>query len=130
MDTETRANLMTALHDEAFAYARCMLMATEAREEGDVEAADLLEGIAGVGLREHFAGLARLAHLVGGDLDNLVGVIQDESTRREITYRRFAEQARAAGESEVAEHFEQIRADERDDVNALERAVEHLAVPT
>jgi rubrerythrin len=130
MDTRTRANLMTALHDEAFAYARCMLMATEAREEGDLEAANLLEGIAGVGLREHFAELARLAHLVGGDADNLVTLIQDESTRRETTYRRFAEQARAAGESEVAECFERIRADERDDVTALERAVEHLEVPT
>jgi rubrerythrin len=129
MDTQTGANLMTALHDEAFAYARCMLMATEARGEGDLEAADLLEGIAGVGLREHFAELARLAHLVGGDADNLVSVIQDETTRRGITYRRFAEQARAAGESEVAECFEQIRADERDDVTALERAVEHLVLP-
>jgi rubrerythrin len=130
MDTQTRDNLMRALQDEAFAYARCMLMAAEAREEGDLEAADLLEGIAGVGLREHFAELARLAHLVGGDADNLVSVIQDESTQREITYRRFAEQARAAGELEVAECFEQIRADESDDVTALERAVEHLAVPT
>jgi rubrerythrin len=130
MDTQTRTNLMTALHDEAFAYARCMLMATEAREEGDLEAADLLEGIAGVELREHFAALARLAHLVGGDADNLVSLIHDESKQRASTYRRFAEEARAAGEPEVADCFEQIRADERDDVTALERAVEHLAVPT
>jgi rubrerythrin len=129
MDTQTRANLMTALHDEAFDYARCMLMATEAREEGDLQAAELLEGIAGIGLREHFAELARLAHLVGGDADNLVSVIQDESMHRAGTYRRFAEQARATGELEVAEYFEQIRADERDDVDALERAVEHLEVP-
>ena len=77
-------------------------------------------------------GPARLGgspEIVGGDADNLVSLIQDESTRREGTYRRFAEQARAAGELEVAECFDQIRADERDDVNALERAVEHLAVP-
>lgn len=129
MDTQTRANLMTALHDEAFAYARCMLMATEAREEGDLAAAELLEGIARVGLREHFAELARLAHLVGGDADNLVSLIQDESKHRASTYRRFAEEARAAGEPEVAESFERIRADERDDVTALEREVERLEVP-
>jgi rubrerythrin len=129
MDTQTRANLTTALHDEAFAYARCMLMATEAREEGDLEAAELLEGIARVGLREHFAELARLAHVVGGDADNLVTLIQDESRHRASTYRRFAEEARAAGEPEVAECFERIRADERDDVTALEREVERLEVP-
>lgn len=129
MDAQTQANLTTAVRDEAFAYARCTVMAAAAREKGDVEAAELLEGIAAIGLREHITRLAELAELVGTDTDNLVAVIQEESERREQTYRHFAEQARAAGELEAAECFERIRADERDDVSALEQAVEHLAAP-
>lgn len=129
MDPQTHTNLVTALHEEAFACARYQVMAAEAREEGDVEAAELLEGIAELGLRGHFAELAKLAQLIGGDADNLVTAILDESSTREKSYRRFAEQARAAGELQVADRFEAIRADKLDDVHALERALEHLEVP-
>lgn len=129
MDAQTHTNVMAALQGEAFDYARNTLRAIEAREEGDVKAAALLEDMSRIGLSKHFAELAKLANIVGGDADNLVGAIH-ELGRREETYRRFAEQAHAAGEHEAAELFERIRADEVDDVRSLEREVERLEVPT
>ena len=129
MDAHTHSNIMTALQSEAFACARYKLMAAEARAEGDTAAAELLEGISRIGTNEHFAELARRVGLIGGDADNLVTVINEESHEREETYRAFAEQARAAGEYEVANLFEQIRMDKRDDVRALERELERLEAP-
>jgi rubrerythrin len=130
MDAQTQSNIMTTLQSEAFLCARYTLMAAEARNEGDTAAAELLEGISRIGSSEHIAELGRLVGLVGGDADNLVTAIYDESRQLEESYRVFAEQARAAGEYEVAHLFEQIRADKRDDVRALERELERLEVPT
>jgi rubrerythrin len=129
MDAQTHSNIMTALQSEAFVCARYTLMAAEARAEGDTAVAELLDGISGIGVSEHFAELAKRIGLIGGDADNLVTAINEESREREETYRAFAEQARAVGETEVADLFEQIRADKRDDVRALERELEKLEVP-
>lgn len=129
MDAQTHSNVLAALQSEAVAHARYVLMAREAREEGDVEAADLLEGIARVSLDEHFAELASLVGLVGGDADNLVTAIGEQDRLRE-TYLGFARQARTKGDREAAELFEWIRSDELDDVHALEGEVERLEVPS
>jgi rubrerythrin len=129
MDTGTKENLLTALHGEAFAYARYKLMAARALEGGDIDLAEMLEGIAAVELNEHFAELAELAGLVGPDDVNLVTAIQDENTEVEETYRLFAEAARAAGETAVAERFEEIRGDEREHLRTLETALERLELP-
>jgi len=129
MDAQTQSNIIAALQDEAFACARYTLMAAEAREEGDTPTAELLEGISRIGSGEHFAQLGKLVDLVGGDADNLVTAINDESRHQQESYRRFAQQAHAAGEYEVANLFEQIRADKRDAVRALERELERLEVP-
>jgi rubrerythrin len=129
MDAHTHDNVMTALQSEAFACARYTLMAAEARAEGDTATAELLEGISRIGSNEHFAELAKRVSLIGGDADNLVTVINEESHERQETYRAFAEQARAAGEYEVASLFERIRADKLDDVRALERELERLEAP-
>jgi rubrerythrin len=128
MDAQTHTNVMAALQSEAIDYARNTMRATEAREEGDAKAAALLEDMSRTGLTKHFAELAKLAKIVGGDADNLVGAIQ-ELGGREATYRKFAEQAHAVGDHEAAELFERIRADEAEDVRALEREVERLEVP-
>lgn len=130
MDAQTQENIATALREEAFAHARYTLMAAEARDEGDADAAELLEGIARIELREHFAKLAELSRLVGGEADNLIDAIQQENREREETYRAFAEQARAAGETAVADEFDAIRADKLDHLHALERALELLEVPS
>jgi rubrerythrin len=129
MDAETHSNIIAALRNEAFACVRYTLMAAEAREEGDTPTAELLEGISRIGSSEHFARLGELVDLVGGDADNLVTAINDESRQQQESYRLFAQQARAAGEYEVADLFEQIQADKRDAVRALEQELERLEVP-
>jgi rubrerythrin len=129
MDTRTRENLLAALRGEAFAFARYKLMAARALEGGDADLAEMLEGIAAVELHEHFAELAELAELVGSDEVNLMTGIQDENEEVEETYRVFAEEARTAGETAVAERFEEIRGDELGHVRTLETALERLELP-
>jgi rubrerythrin len=129
MDAQTRDNVFAALHGEAFAYGRYMLYAEAARARGDERLAAMLEGIASVELREHFKELAELVGLVGADADNLTTAIQDESAEVEELYRAFAEQARLAGEDEVAARFEEIRGDEHEHLKTLEGALEQLEIP-
>jgi rubrerythrin len=129
MDSQTRDNVIVALHGEAFAHARYMLYAKAAREGGNDRLAATLEGIATVELSEHFDELAQLVGLVGTDVDNLRTVIQDEGAEVHEIYRAFAEQARLAGETEVAARFEEIRNDEREHLKTLEGAIEQLEVP-
>ena len=129
MTAETKENLLAALHGEAYAYARYRLFAARARKEGDGDLAAMYEGIAVVELEEHFAELAKLAGIVGADADNLAAAITDENAEVEETYRRFAEQAAAAGDVAAAERFEEIRGDERAHLRSLESALERLEVP-
>jgi rubrerythrin len=130
MDTTTQQSLRTALHGEAFAYARYMLFAAAARDGGDERLASLLEGMANVELHEHFKELAELAGLVGTDADNIAVALQDENDEIEVIYPRFARQAREAGEEAVARRFEEIAADERGHAHALENELEALELPT
>jgi rubrerythrin len=129
MNTQTRENVLAALHGEAFAHARYLLYADAARASGDERLAAMFEGIAQVELREHFAELAALGGLVGSDVDNLRTAIEDEGAEVEEIYRSFAEQARLAGEDAVATRFEEIRGDEREHLKTLEYALEQLEVP-
>jgi rubrerythrin len=129
MDSQTCENVVAALHGEAFAYARYKLFAEAARSRGDDRLASMFDGIAEVELHEHFAELAVLVDLVGADPDNLRAVIQDENLEVEVEYPRFAQQARAAGETAVAERFEEIVEDEREHEKSLEEALERLEVP-
>jgi rubrerythrin len=130
MNEETRANVMLALHGEAFAHARYRAFARAARESGNRDLAETLEGVACVELDEHFAELAELVGLAGADDDNLGCAIHDESEEVEVTYRLFAEQARSAGDDVVADRFDEIREDELAHLRALEGMLERLEVPT
>jgi rubrerythrin len=129
MDTQTRENVLAAMHGEAFAHARYTLFAAAAREGGDQQLAATFEGIAAVELGEHFSELAELIAFVGSDVDNLATTIQEESAEVEETYRAFVEQARSAGEEAVAARFEEIRDDELEHLKTLEAALERLEVP-
>jgi rubrerythrin len=129
MDSQTHQNVLTALHAEAFAHARYLLFAAAARQRGDERLASMLEGIAIVELQEHFAELAELSGLVGADADNIRAAIQDENLEVEARYPQFAEQARSAGQTAVAERFEEMANDEREHERTLEQALERLEVP-
>lgn len=129
MNAQTRENVITALHGEAFAHARYRVFAESARRAGEDELAGLFEGIATVEMREHFVELAELVELGGTGSENIQTAIQDENAEVEETYRRFAAQARSAGDEEVAARFDEIREDERAHLDALEAALERLEVP-
>lgn len=129
MNPQTYANIMASLYGEAFAHARYLAFARAAHERGDHDLAQAFEGIASVELREHFEELAALARLVGTDADNVVAAIRDEDHEVEAVYRLYAEQARLAGEDEVAERFEEMREDELAHLKLLETLLERLEVP-
>lgn len=121
MNEQTMKNLSTAMHGEAFAYAKYMLFAEHARKNGNTKLADLFESAAKPERFEHFSEEAQLAGLVGSDSDNLKDAIKGESYETETMYREFAQQAKQAGDHEAAKRFEEIRLDEakhRDVFNA------------
>jgi rubrerythrin len=126
MDTQTELNVRAALRGEAFAHARYLLFAAAARKGGNEQLASMFEGIADVERQEHFAELAALAGLVGTDAENIRAAIEDENLEVEWTYPKFADQARGAGETAVAERFAEIAEDEREHEKSLEEALEQL----
>lgn len=120
----TAENLSTAMHGEAFAYAKYMLYAEHARQSGRAELAKLFEASAKTERFEHFAEEARLAGLIGDDADNLKDAIKGESYEVETMYREFAEKAATAGDKTVAGRFEEIRRDEIKHRDAFQAALE------
>ncbi|HUY76195.1 MAG TPA: ferritin family protein [Ktedonobacterales bacterium] len=126
MNTQTRTNLLTAMHGEAFAYAKYMLFAEHARQEGQDELARLFTETAHTELFEHFAEEAKLAALDGTTSDNLQDAIGGETYEVEIMYRTFADQARAAGDEAAAERFTEILHDELGHRDAFKAALQQL----
>jgi len=126
IDQKTLDNLSTAMHGEAFAYAKYLLYADHARKSGNKELADLFEKTANTERFEHFAEEAQLAGLVGGDADNLKDAIKGESYEIDIMYLEFAEKAKIAGDIAAAARFEEIRHDERGHRDAFKIALTKL----
>lgn len=123
MNATTVANLLTAMHGEAFAYAKYMLYAERARQQGHTELAELFENTAKEERLEHFAEEAGLAGLVGSDAGNLKDAIEGEAYEVETMYRNFAQQALAAGDKAAADRFEEIRHDEMKHRDAFKAAL-------
>lgn len=126
MNAQTREHLLQAMHGEAFAYARYMLFAEQARRNGRPALADLFERTAHTERFEHFAEEAELASLVADDEENLRAAIEGEAYEVETMYREFAEQARLAGDTAAAERFAEIRKDEAIHRADFGRALEQL----
>ena len=112
LSDKTQTNLSTAMHGEAFAYAKYLLYAHKAQQSGNPELADLLRETARTERFEHFAEEAELAGLVGSNADNLKNAIKGEAYEVDTMYRDFAKQAAAAGDTAAARRFEEIRKDE------------------
>jgi rubrerythrin len=126
MHAKTKANLLTAMHGEAFAYAKYMLFAKEARGHGHGELADLYEKTAHVEFFEHFAEEARLAGLVGTDVENLKDAIKGESYEIKEMYKKFAKHAKDAGDQDAADRFAEVRGDEKKHKDAFRTALTEL----
>jgi len=123
LNQKTQENLSTAMHGEAFAFAKYVLYARQARRNGNVELARLFRNAAHTERFQHFAEEAQLAGLVGSDADNLKDAIKGESYEVETMYREFAEQAAAAGDKAAADRFEEVRHDEMGHRDAFKAAL-------
>jgi len=123
---KTKKNLSTAMHGEAFAYAKYMMYADHARKDGNTELADLFEKTANVEHLEHMREEAEVAGLVGSDQENLREAIKGESYEVDTMYRLFAHEARMAGDHGAADRFEEIRKDEAKHRDAFSAALAKL----
>jgi rubrerythrin len=126
LDQQTADNLTTAMHGEAFAYVKYLLYAEHARKSGNKELAALFEETANTERFEHLAEEARLAGLIGSDADNLEDAIKAESYEIDIMYLEFAKKAKVAGDTAVADRFEEIRHDEMGHRDAFKSALAKL----
>ena len=126
LNKETMANLSTAMHGEAFAFAKYMLYAQHARKSGNKDVADLFEKAAHTERFQHFAEEAQLAGLVGSGEDNLRDAIKGESHEVETMYLGFAKDATAAGDKAAAARFQEIRNDEMGHRDAFKAALAKL----
>lgn len=113
MQQRTRQHLLDSMHGEAFAYAKYMLYARQARDHGQPDVADLFEQTAQTELLEHFAEEAALAGFGGSDAANLRDALGGEAYEVETMYRQFEEDARADGDAAAAARFAEVREDER-----------------
>lgn len=123
---QTKQNLSTAMHGEAFAYVKYMLYAEQARRTGQPELAALFEKTAHTERFEHFAEEAELAGLVGTNEENLRDAIKGESYEVTTMYKQFAEEAQRAGDHAAAARFREVRADEMTHLDAYKVALQKL----
>lgn len=126
LNDQTMANLSTAMHGESLAYMKYLLYADHARKSGNLKLATLLEQTAKIERFEHFSIEAKLAGLVGSDIDNLKDSIKGENYETTTMYREFAEQAEKVGDHAVAVQFEEIRQDEMKHRDAFRAALAKL----
>jgi len=126
ISARSRKNLLEAMHGEAFAFAKYKLFARQARESGNFEVADLFDKTADQEFLEHFAEEAEPARLVGTAEQDINDAIAGESFEVDTMYRKFAEEAMADGDIQVAHRFEEIRQDESVHQLAFEGALQKL----
>jgi rubrerythrin len=108
----TRRDLEDAMKGEAFAYLKYLSFAEQARKDGRPDIAEQFEKTAKVKRGEHFAEHAKLAGLVRSDAENLSDAIKGENYETMTMYPDMAKRASAAGDLEVAKHFEEVAGDE------------------
>jgi rubrerythrin len=104
MDEQTRANLLQAMHEEAFARAKFLLFAANAETAGQEEAAQLLDRSAAA-QQDHFERMAELYELSRTVVDDLSDAI---ATEVRTDYQGYAAQAHRVGEIEAQRMFETI----------------------
>jgi rubrerythrin len=120
-------DLETAMKGEAFAYAKYMLFALQARAHGHNDVADLFENTAKTERMEHFREHAELAGLISSsDADNLRDAIDGETYETTKMYPEMAARARQAGDRRAAARFTEIGKDESKHRDAFAAALAKL----
>lgn len=125
----TKANALTAMHGEAFAYAKYTAFSGAAARSGSPATAKLFSRTASVELSDHFADEAVVAKLVGSNASNLQAAIAGESYEATTMYPAFAAQAAADGCTSAAQLFTEIAADEAVHAAAYTAALASLSDP-
>jgi rubrerythrin len=116
---ETSENLLRAMRREAFAFARYLLYASQARQHGRPQLAELFEQVAKEEYFGHFVEHALELGLIGMEAENLHLAIEEEAYEAEVMYRDFQAQAQAqaqagaVGDHAAAERFLRLRENER-----------------
>jgi len=125
--TEVQKDLETAMKGEAFAYAKYMLFAQQARAHGHNEVAVLFENTAKTERMEHFREHAELAGVISSsDADNLRDAIAGETYETTKMYPEMAVRARQAGDRQAAARFTEIGKDESRHRDAFAAALAKL----
>ena len=125
--SEVQKDLENAMKGEAFAYAKYMLFAQQARAHGHPEIATLFENTAKTERLEHFREHAELAGIVNqSDADNLRDAIAGETYETTKMYPEMAGRARQAGDRQAAERFTEIGKDESKHRDAFAAALAKL----
>jgi rubrerythrin len=110
---QTQENLLRAMRREAYAFAGYLLYATQARQHGRPEVADLFEQVAEEEYFGHFAEQALEAGVIGMEAENLHLALEELAFEADVMYRDFQAQAEAVGDHGAAERFRRLREDER-----------------
>jgi len=122
----TEANLRTATHGEALAFATYTAFADEADRSGQPGIATLFRTTAAQERDEHFAEEAAFAGFVGDPAANLRTAIQAELSESTDLYPAYARQARADGDRAAAQLFQELAADEAQHRALLRQALRAL----
>lgn len=122
----TKKDLLDAMHGEAFAYAKYMAYAKQAREHGNASLAALYERTANIELNAHFATHAQEYGLVRSDAANLQDSISGETYETTTMYPNFARDAQRAGNDHAAAVFRSIGADEKNHRDRFQSALADL----
>ena len=129
VSAQTKNDLLTAMHGEAFAHAKYLAYAQAARASGSPGLAQLFTGTSKIELREHFASEANLAGLAGSNRANLLDAVNGETAEATAIYPAAAQQAYLAGEPAVGNLFMQTAHDEAHHATSFINALWSL-VPT
>jgi rubrerythrin len=126
LSPQTKANLETAMHGEAFANLKYQRYADQADEKGQSELAQLFRDSANIEANEHFDREAEALQLGSSSDVNLEDAMAGEHYENTKMYVEFANQAEADGDTKVAAMFRQIAVDEGVHYDAYKAALARL----
>ncbi|MEH6759255.1 MAG: rubrerythrin family protein [Parasphingorhabdus sp.] len=126
LSPQTKANLETAMHGEAFANLKYQRYADQADEKGQSELAQLFRDSANIEANEHFDREAEALQLGSSSDVNLEDAMAGEHYENTKMYVEFATQAEADGDMKVAAMFRQIAVDEGVHYDAYKAALARL----
>jgi rubrerythrin len=126
----TRANLVAAAKGEAFAHAKYLAYAEQARRVGHPVVARLFARTAATEFGDHFLKVATMGGVIGGNAQNLRDAIAGEGSEHTTIYPGFAAQARARGDTAAAAMWTEFAKDEGTHLGNFEQALKAITRPS